>query len=62
MEHVWGREGKWIRISVGKRDGRRPLGSARHRWRCNNKIYLEGLERIGGAWTGLIWLRIGSET
>ena len=45
-----------------KRDGKRPLGSARHRWRCNNKIHLEGLERVGGAWTGLIWLRIGSET
>jgi len=45
-----------------KRDGKRPLGSARHRWRCNNKIYLEGVERVGETWTGLIWLRIGSET
>ena len=43
-----------------KRDGKRPLGSARHRWSYSNKIYLEGVERVGGAWTGLIWLRIGT--
>jgi len=58
MEHVWEREEKCIRTSVGKRNGRRPLGSARHRWRYNNKIYLQGMERVGGTWTGLIWLRI----
>ena len=55
-----GREEKSIRISVGKGDGRRPLGSARHRWRYNNTTQLQGVERVGGEWTGLFWLRIGT--
>jgi hypothetical protein len=56
---AYGREEKCIRTSVGKGDGRRPLGSTRHRWMYNNKIYLQGVERVG-AWIGLIWLRIGT--
>jgi hypothetical protein len=39
-------------------DGRRPLRRPRRRWEDNIKI---DLEEVGwGAWTGLIWLRIGT--
>jgi hypothetical protein len=42
---------------VGKPEGRRPLGRPRRRWADNIKMDLwEG----GGAWTGSIWLRIGT--
>jgi hypothetical protein len=38
-------------------EGRRPLGRPRHRWEDNIKM---DLEEVGwGAWTGLVWLRIG---
>jgi hypothetical protein len=49
------------RVLVGKPEGKRPLGRARHRWEDNIKIYLQkvGLGG-GGGWTGLIWLRIGT--
>jgi hypothetical protein len=43
---------------VGKPEGRRPLGRPRHRWECNIKM---DLREVGwGAWTGSIWLRIGT--
>jgi hypothetical protein len=43
---------------VGKSEGRRPLGRPRRRWEDNIKI---NIREIGwGAWTGLIWLRIGT--
>jgi hypothetical protein len=46
------------RISVGRPEGRRPLGRPRHRWEDNIKMELQ---EVGwGAWTGLIWLRIGT--
>jgi hypothetical protein len=46
------------RILVGKPEGRRPLGKPRHRWEDNIKM---DLQEVGwGAWTGLIWLRIGT--
>jgi hypothetical protein len=46
------------RILVGRTDGRRPLGRPRRRWEDNIKI---DLQEVGwGAWTGLIWLRIGT--
>jgi hypothetical protein len=46
------------RILVGKPEGRRPLGTPRHRREDNIKI---DLQEVGwGAWTGLIWLRIGT--
>jgi hypothetical protein len=41
---------------VGKPYGKRPLGRTRHRWEDN--IIFKNLD--GGAWTGLIWLRIGT--
>jgi hypothetical protein len=46
------------RILVGRPEGRRPLGRPRRRWKDNIKM---DLQEVGwGAWTGLIWLRIGT--
>jgi hypothetical protein len=46
------------RIWVGRPEGRRPLGRLRRRWQNNIKMDLQVVGR--GAWTGLIWLRIGT--
>jgi hypothetical protein len=46
------------RILVGRPEGRRPLGRPRRRWEDNIKMDLQEVGR--GAWTGLIWLRIGT--
>jgi hypothetical protein len=55
---MWERRGAY-RALVGKSEGRRPLGRPRHRWEDNIKMDLR--ERLdGGAWTGSIWLRIGT--
>ena len=43
---------------MGKPEGKRPLRRRRHRWEDNIKVDLQ--EVGGGAWTGLIWLRIGT--
>jgi hypothetical protein len=46
------------RILVGRPEGRRPLGRPRRRREDNIKM---DLQEVGwGAWTGLIWLRIGA--
>jgi hypothetical protein len=46
------------RILVGRPEGRRPLGRPRRRYDDNIKM---NLQEVGwGAWTGLIWLRIGT--
>jgi hypothetical protein len=45
-------------ISVGKPEGRRPLGSQRYRWVDSIKMGYRELD--GVVWTGLIWLRIGT--
>jgi hypothetical protein len=46
------------RILVRRPDGRRPLGRPRRRWEDNIKM---DLQEVGwGAWTVLIWLRIGT--
>jgi hypothetical protein len=46
------------RALVGKPEGRRPLGRPRCRWEGNIKM---DLREVGwGAWTGSIWLRIGT--
>jgi hypothetical protein len=47
------------RVSVGKPDGKRPLGKPMRRWEDNNKM---DLQEVGwrGAWTGSSWLRIGT--
>jgi hypothetical protein len=46
------------RVSVGKPKGQRPHGRPKHRWEDNIKM---DLIVVGwGAWTGSIWLRIGT--
>jgi hypothetical protein len=47
------------RVLVGKLEATRPLGRPRRKWEDNIKV---GLRDVGwaGAWTGLIWLRIGT--
>jgi hypothetical protein len=46
------------RILVGRSERRRPLGRPRCRWVDNVKM---DIQEVGwGAWTGLIWLRIGT--
>jgi hypothetical protein len=43
---------------MGKPEGKRPLGRPRHRWKDNIKM---DLQEVGwGAWTGMIWLKIGT--
>jgi hypothetical protein len=46
------------KVVVGKPEGKRPLGRPRHRWEDNIKMDLYEVE--WGAWTGLIWLMIGT--
>jgi hypothetical protein len=50
------------RILVRRPEGKRPLGRPRFRWDDNdNKWNVKKHERGGGgAWTGLIWLRMGT--
>jgi hypothetical protein len=46
------------RALVGKPEGRRPLERPRGKWEYNIKM---NLQEVGcGAYTGLIWLRIGT--
>jgi hypothetical protein len=46
------------RILVGRPEGRRPLGRPRRRWEDDIKM---DLQEVGWrAWTGLVWLRIGT--
>jgi hypothetical protein len=53
-----GEERCLYRVLVGKLEGKRPLGRPRHRWENNVKMDLQ--EVGGGAWTGSIWLRMGT--
>jgi hypothetical protein len=46
------------RALVGTPEGRRPLERPRRRWEDNIKMDLRELDL--GAWTGSIWLRIGT--
>jgi hypothetical protein len=46
------------RILVGRPEGRRPLGRSRRRWEDNIKMIFKKWDER--AWTGLIWLRIGT--
>jgi hypothetical protein len=46
------------RVLMESPEGKRPLGRPRHRWEGNIKM---DLQDVGWrAWTGLIWLRIGT--
>jgi hypothetical protein len=44
------------RILVGRPEGRKLIGRLRRRWEDNIKMDLQEV----GAWTELIWLRIGT--
>jgi hypothetical protein len=46
------------RVLVGRPEGRRPLGRPRRRWEDNIKMDLQEVGWV--AWSGLIWLRIGT--
>jgi hypothetical protein len=46
------------RLSVGKPEGKRPLGRPRRRWVDNIRMILERWD--GVMWTGLVWLKIGT--
>jgi hypothetical protein len=46
------------RVSVGKPEGKRPLGTPRRGWEGGIEM---DLREIGwGGWSGFIWLRIGT--
>jgi hypothetical protein len=47
-----------IRFRVGKHKGKRPFGRPKRRWEDNIKMDLKAVGRR--AWTGSIWLRIGT--
>jgi hypothetical protein len=46
------------RLLEERPEGKRPLGRPRGRWKDNIKMDLQEVE--WWAWTGLIWLRIGT--
>jgi hypothetical protein len=55
--YIWSNIYVYIRVLVGKPEGKRPLGRSRCRW----KDIKMDLQEVGyGAWTGLIRLRIGT--
>jgi hypothetical protein len=45
------------RVSVGKPEGKRPLGRPRRRWEDGIKMVLREIG-WGGVWNGFTWLRI----
>ena len=46
------------RVLMSKPEGQGPLGRSRQRWEDNIKMDLQG---VGWrAWSGLIWLRVGT--
>jgi hypothetical protein len=53
-----GGRGDAYRILVGEVEEKRPLERPRRRWEDNIKMVLQN--RDGEAWTGLMWLRIGT--
>ena len=55
--YIWSTIYVHIRVLVGKPEGKRPLGRPRRRW---EDIKMDLQEVRCGAWTGLIWLRIGT--
>ena len=58
MARMGARRGVY-RALVGKPEGKRPLGRRRHRWEDNIKM---DLQEVGyRVWTGLNWLRIGTD-
>jgi hypothetical protein len=61
MQHVWERVEVHIGFTMGKPEGKSPLGRPRRRWDDNIKMDLQEMSwRGGGAWAGLIWFRIAT--
>ena len=60
VEHVarMGEKRGVYRVLVRKPEGEGPLGTPRRRWEYTIKMDLEEVE--WWAWTGLIWIRIGT--
>ena len=54
-----GKRGAYM-VSVGNPEGKRPIGRPRRGWEDNIKIDLQEVGCGGGAWTGFMWLKIGT--
>ena len=48
------------RVLLGKTEGNKPFVRPRHRWYVNMKLDMQEVVLVGGGWTGLIWLRVGT--
>jgi hypothetical protein len=59
MWHIWGRKGSVYRVLVGESDGKRPIRIPRSR--REYKIKMDFKNWHGEAWSGFVWLRIGTE-
>jgi len=57
VAHIGEKRGAY-RVLWGKPEGKRPRGRPRHRWEDNIKMNHQEME--WGAWTGLIWVRVGT--
>ena len=52
-------EGRGVhKVLVGKPEGKRPLGRPRRRWEDIIKMDLQEAGMV--AWTGFVWLRMGT--
>jgi hypothetical protein len=73
IRHVKSRKMRWAghvartggdreayRVLVEKSEGKRPLGRPKRRWECGIEMDLTEIGWGGGAWSGFIWLRIGT--
>jgi hypothetical protein len=56
-----GKKRNTYRLLVGKPKGGRPLGRPRRRWLDNIRMDLVEVGWGGVMWTGLVWLRIGTD-
>jgi hypothetical protein len=55
---MYGERRGMYRVLVERPEGKRPLGRPRHRWDDNIRMEIQVLGRE--AWTGFIWLRLGT--
>jgi hypothetical protein len=56
MWHVWGEGRGMYRVLVGKLEGKRPQGKARHRWEDNVKM---DLQEVGCG--GMDWIELAQD-